>query len=46
MKRKRATQEEIIKALKEAESAGVSLHLAALGITKAACYRWRQKYGR
>jgi putative transposase len=46
MKRKRFTQEEIIKALKEAEAGGVAREIVRrLGITETTFYRWRQKYG-
>lgn len=46
MKRKRFTQEQIIKALKEAEAGGVAREIVRrMGITETTFYRWRQKYG-
>lgn len=46
MKRKRFTEEQIIKALKEADSGGVAREIVRrMGITETTFYRWRQKYG-
>jgi putative transposase len=46
MKRKRFTEEQIIKALKEAEAGGVAREIVRrMGITETTFYRWRQKYG-
>ena len=46
MKRKRFTEEQIIKALKEAEGGGVAREIVRrMGITETTFYRWRQKYG-
>ena len=46
MKRKRFTEEQIIKALKEAEAGGMAREIVRrMGITETTFYRWRQKYG-
>ena len=46
MKRKRFTEEQIIKALKEVEAGGVARDIVRrMGITETTFYRWRQKYG-
>jgi len=46
MKQKRFTEEQIIKALKEAEAGGVAREIVRrMGITETTFYRWRQKYG-
>ena len=46
MKRKRFKEEEIIKALKEADGGGVAREICRrIGITETTFYRWRQKYG-
>lgn len=46
MKRKRFTEEQIIKALKEADAGGVAREIVRrMGITETTFYRWRQKYG-
>ena len=46
MKRKRFNEEEIIKALKEADGGGVAREICRrMGITETTFYRWRQKYG-
>ena len=46
MKKKRFTEEQIIKALKEAEAGGVAREIVRrMGITETTFYRWRQKYG-
>ena len=46
MKRKRYTEEQIIKALKEVDAGGVARDVSRrMGITETTFYRWRQKYG-
>ena len=46
MKRKRFTEEQIIRILKESESAGNIRDLCRLhNITEQTFYRWRNKYG-
>ena len=46
MKRKRFTEEQIIKALKEVDGGGVAREvIRRMGITETTFYRWRQKYG-
>jgi putative transposase len=46
MKRKRFTEEQIIKALKEVDAGGVAREVVRrMGITETTFYRWRQKYG-
>ena len=46
MKRKRFTDEQIIKALQEVDGGGVAREVCRrLGVTETTFYRWRQKYG-
>lgn len=46
MKRKRFTDEQIIKALKEVDGGGVAREVCRrLGVTETTFYRWRQKFG-
>lgn len=46
MKRKRFTEEQIIKALKEVDAGGIAREVVRrMGITETTFYRWRQKYG-
>jgi len=46
MKRKRFTEEQIIKALKEHEAGGkVADIIRRVGISEATFYNWRSKYG-
>ena len=46
MKRKRFTEEQIIKALKEVDAGGVAREVVRrMGITETTFYRWRQKFG-
>ena len=46
MKRKRFTEEQIIKTLKEVESGAVVREVCRrLAVTEQTFYRWRQKYG-
>ncbi len=46
MKRKRFTEEQIIKALKEADGgAEIRDVCRRLGVTEQSFYRWRRKYG-
>lgn len=46
MKRKRFTEEQIIKALKEVEGGAVVREVCRrLAVTEQTFYRWRQKYG-
>jgi putative transposase len=46
MKRKRFTEEQIIKALKEVDAGAQARDVCRrLGVTEQSFYRWRQKYG-
>lgn len=46
MKRKRFSEEQIIKALKEADGGGEIRDVCRrLGVTEQSFYRWRRKYG-
>lgn len=46
MKRKRFTEEQIIKILKEVDAGGVARDVCRReGVTETTFYRWRQKYG-
>lgn len=46
MKRKRFTEEQIIKALKEVDGGAAARDVCRrLGVTEQSFYRWRQKYG-
>jgi len=46
MKRKRFTEEQIIKALKEVDGGGEVRDVCRrLGVTEQSFYRWRRKYG-
>lgn len=46
MKRKRFTEEQIIKALKEVEAGGMAREVCRrMGVTETTFYRWRQKFG-
>ena len=46
MKRKRFSQEEIIKVLREADAGGVAREICRrIGVTETTFYKWRQKYG-